>query len=48
VTGGPAQLPWAQSAALRTFGRPERTCSCHGCTITVWDAGLLTASATPG
>jgi hypothetical protein len=42
VTAGPAQLRWAQSAALRTFGRPAQTYQYDGYTIMVWDINLLT------
>ena len=48
VTDGPAQLPWAQSAALRTFGRPERVYSYDGYTIMVWDTNLLLRLGHPG
>ena len=48
VAGGPAPLPWAQSAALRTFGRPARTYSYDGYTIMVWNANLLPRLGRPG
>jgi hypothetical protein len=48
VADGPAQLPWAQSAALRTFGRPARIYSYDGYTITVWDTNLLSRLGHPG
>ena len=48
VTGGPAQLPGARSAALCTFGRPERTYSYDGYTIMVWDTNLLLRLGHPG
>jgi hypothetical protein len=48
VAGGPAQLPWAQAAALRTFGRPERTYGYDGYTIMVWDTSLLPRLGHPG
>jgi hypothetical protein len=41
LADGPAPLPWAQSAALRTFGHPERIYSYDGYTIMVWDTNLL-------
>jgi hypothetical protein len=41
VAGGPAPLPWAQPAALRTFGPPERTYTYDGYTIMVWNKNLL-------
>jgi hypothetical protein len=34
-------LPWAQAAALRIFGPPDRTCSCDGYTIMTWNKNLL-------
>jgi len=48
VAGGPAQPPWAQAAALRTFGRPERVYSYYGYTIMVWDTNLLLRLGLPG
>jgi hypothetical protein len=48
VANGPAQLPWAQSAALRTFGPPRRTYSYDGFTIMVWDTNLLLRLGHPG
>jgi hypothetical protein len=48
VTGGPAQLPGAQSAALRTFGRPRRVYGYDGYTIMVWDTNLLPRLGHPG
>ena len=48
VAGGPAPLPWVQSAALRTFGRPERIYRHDGYTIMVWDANLLSRLGHPG
>ena len=48
VADGPAQLPWAQSAALRTFGRPARIYSYDGYTIMVWDTNLLSRLGHPG
>ncbi len=48
VADGPAQLRWAQSAALRTFGPPQRTYSYDGYTIMVWDANLLSRLGHPG
>jgi hypothetical protein len=48
VAGGPAQLPRAQSAALRTFGRPERIYSYDGYTIMVWGTNLLRRLGHPG
>lgn len=48
VAGGPAQLPWAQSAALNTFGAPARTYSYDGYIIMVWDTNLLSRLGHPG
>ena len=48
VADGPAQLRWVQSAALRTFGPPQRTYSYDGYTIMVWDANLLRRLGHPG
>jgi hypothetical protein len=48
VADGPAQLRWMQSAALRTFGPPQRTYSYDGYTIMVWDANLLRRLGHPG
>jgi hypothetical protein len=48
VADGPAQLGWVQSAALRTFGPPQRTYSYDGYTIMVWDANLLRRLGHPG
>jgi hypothetical protein len=48
VADGPAALPGAQSAALRTFGRPERIYSYDGYTIMVWDTNLLPRLGRPG
>jgi hypothetical protein len=48
VVGGPAQLPRAQSAALRTFGRPQRIYGYDGYTIMVWDTNLLLRLGHPG
>jgi hypothetical protein len=48
VAGGPAQLPWAQSAALDTFGPPARTYSYDGYIIMVWDTNLLSRLGRPG
>jgi hypothetical protein len=48
VADGPAQLRWMQSAALRTFGPPQRTFSYDGYTIMVWDANLLRRLGHPG
>ncbi len=48
VANGPAQLPWAQSAALRTFGPPQRIYSYDGYTIMVWDTNLLLRLGHPG
>ncbi len=48
VAGGPAPLPWVQSAALRTFGRPERVYRHDGYTIMVWDTNLLSRLGHPG
>jgi hypothetical protein len=48
VAGGPGQLPWAQSAALRTFGRPERVYSYDGYTIMIWNTNLLSRLGYPG
>ena len=48
VAGGPSQLPWAQSAALRTFGAPRHTYSYDGYTIMVWDTNLLGRLGRPG
>jgi hypothetical protein len=48
VADGPGQLPWAQSAALRTFGPPERTYRYDGYTIMVWDTNLLSRLGHPG
>ena len=41
AASGPAQLSWAQSAAVRTFGRPQRVYRYDGYTIMVWDTNLL-------
>jgi len=48
VAGGPAPLPWVQSAALRTFGHPERIYRYDGYTIMVWDINLLGRLGHPG
>ena len=48
VADGPGQLPWAQSAAVRTFGPPRRTYSYDGYTIMVWDTNLLSRLGHPG
>jgi hypothetical protein len=48
VTNGPAQLAWAQPAALRTFGPPQRTYRYDGYTIMVWDTNLLSRLGHPG
>jgi hypothetical protein len=48
VAGGPSQLPWAQSEALRTFGHPARTYRYDGYTIMVWDTNLLSRLGHPG
>ena len=48
VADGPAQLRWVQSAALRTFGPPQRIYSYDGYTIMVWDANLLRRLGHPG
>jgi hypothetical protein len=48
VADGPAQLRWVQSAALRTFGPPQRTYSYDGYTIMAWDANLLRRLGHPG
>jgi hypothetical protein len=48
VADGPAQLAGARSAALRTFGPPQRTYSYDGYTIMVWDTNLLTRLGRPG
>jgi len=48
VAGGPAPLPWVQSAALRTFGRPERIYRYDGYTVMVWDTNLLSRLGHPG
>ena len=48
VAGGPAPLPWVQSAALHTFGRPERIYRHDGYTIMVWDTNLLSRLGHPG
>jgi hypothetical protein len=48
VAGGLAQAPWAQSAALRAFGRPERVYGYDGYTIMVWDTNLLLRLGHPG
>jgi hypothetical protein len=48
VADGPGQLPWAQPAALRTFGAPQRTYSYDGYTIMVWDTNLLSRLGHPG
>jgi hypothetical protein len=48
VAGGPAQLPRAWAAALRTFGRPERVYRYDGYTIMVWDTNLLLRLGHPG
>jgi hypothetical protein len=48
VAGGPAQLPLAQSAALRAFGRPRRIYRYDGYTIMVWDTNLLRRLGHPG
>jgi hypothetical protein len=48
VADGPAQLPGAQSAALRTFGRPARIYRYDGYTIMVWDTNLLSRLGHPG
>ena len=48
VADGPAQLAWVRSAALRTFGPPQRTYRHDGYTIMVWDANLLSRLGYPG
>ena len=48
VAGGPASLPWVQSAALRTFGRPEAVYGYDGYTIMVWGDNLLSRLGHPG
>jgi hypothetical protein len=48
VADGPAQLRWVQSAALRTFGPPQRSYSYDGYTIMVWDVNLLRRLGHPG
>jgi len=48
VADGPAQLAWVRSAALRTFGPPQRTYRHDGYTIMVWDANLLSRLGHPG
>jgi hypothetical protein len=48
VADGPAQLRWVPSAALRTFGPPQRIYSYDGYTIMVWDANLLRRLGHPG
>jgi len=48
VADGPAQLAWAQPAALRTFGPPQRIYSYDGYTIMVWDTNLLPRLGHPG
>jgi hypothetical protein len=48
VAGGPAALPFAQSAALRTFGPPQRTYVYRGYLIMVWDTNLLRLLGHPG
>jgi len=48
VAGGPAPLPWVQSAALRTFGRPEAIYGYDGYTIMVWGSNLLSRLGHPG
>jgi hypothetical protein len=41
VTDGPIPLRGAWSAALRTFGRPQRVYRYDGYTVMVWDTNLL-------
>ena len=48
VADGPAAPPWAQSAALRTFGPPRRTYRYRGYMIMVWDTNLLRLLGHPG
>jgi len=48
VAGGPVPLPWVQSAALRTFGRPEAIYGYDGYTIMVWGSNLLSRLGHPG
>jgi len=48
VADGPAQLAWVQSAALRTFGHPQRVYSYDGYTVMVWDTNLLPRLGRPG
>ncbi|HUB20850.1 MAG TPA: hypothetical protein VMA97_00425 [Streptosporangiaceae bacterium] len=48
VAGGPSQLLWAQPAAVRTFGPPQRTYQYDGYTIMVWDTNLLSRLGHPG
>jgi hypothetical protein len=48
VTAGPAALPWAQSAALRTFGHPQHTYTFDGYTVMVWNTNLLLHLGHPG
>jgi hypothetical protein len=48
VAGGPAPLPGAQAAALRTFGPPQHSYSFDGYTIMVWNTNLLTRLGHPG
>jgi hypothetical protein len=42
VTGGPLPLSGAWSAAVRTFGHPQRVYRYVGYTVMVWDTNLLT------
>ena len=48
VADGPAQLAWVQSAALRTFGPPQRIYRYDGYTIMVWATNLLRRLGHPG
>jgi hypothetical protein len=41
VTGGPLPLSGIRSAALRTFGPPQRVYRYDGYTVMVWDTNLL-------
>jgi len=48
VADGPGQLAWVQSAALRTFGPPQRIYRYDGYTIMVWATNLLRRLGHPG
>ena len=48
VADGPAQLAWMPSAAVRTFGLPQRIYRHDGYAVMVWDTNLLLRLGHPG